>query len=460
MPLLRVNDNIITQLFLILCLGLTLFAFAMGQYYILLLPLLIGLFFILVFVPESIPYILIISNFYGGFVFSTYRLAVNVTDVFLLIVILGYFGIIFTNSHERTMHLKDTKILNFLVLLFVSSLLSLFINISNLNTKFVIISIWYLIKLVQLPLIFFVFSRCRFSNEQTERFINVCFALSFLQLPVVVYQYYSFYGYGISRMRNLIHGTFTSHHSMLGTFMLIPLSFCIYRFLKEKTMGNKIWYIAMGVVFLFIIIMSGSRSALFGVFVSSVIFLFMHFRFNKKHILYIIFVLAAFPALFYYTPLEEVIISTFHPKKIQDLDLSSISRLLIWLESIKHFFSVGVIKKLFGIGIGAYPTIQHTLVILHGSKTVSGAHNNFLHVLSEIGIVGLCIYILLFFYILRELYKNFTNPLSKAYFFATLALLASSVTQETFWFQKSFGSLWLFYMFFLVIILQNNHRME
>ena len=99
-------------------------------------------------------------------------------------------------------------------------------------------------------------------------------------------------------------------------------------------------------------------------------------------------------------------------------------------------------------------------MIWGSSKAASGAHNNLLHVLCEIGIFGLIIYILFFYNVLKGLYRYFNNPLSKAYFFLTIALLASGITQETFWFQKAFGSFWLFYMLFLAIILQNNQKVE
>ena len=150
-PFLKVNNNyLIIQSFLILCMGITIFAFATEKYLILLLPILFGFFIVLVFIPDTIPYFLIISNFYGGFIFLRSKIAVTLTDVFFIVVVLAYFGSMFIHSHEKERYLHNNKNLNLLIILFIVSLLSLLVNISNLNTKYILISIWYLIKLVQL----------------------------------------------------------------------------------------------------------------------------------------------------------------------------------------------------------------------------------------------------------------------------------------------------------------------
>lgn len=454
------KDNIILQSFLILCLGITLFAFTREVYYVLALPILAGGFFLLLFLPESIPYIFIATNFYGGFVFERINIAVTITDIFFCIVIFAYFASLRKNNSIEVVHEKNPPVLYLLILFFISSLLSFSLNISTFENKFVYFSIWYLIKCAQLPFVFFVFMHCHITKLQIERFITLCLILSLLQLPVVLFQYYNVRGDAFGISRTGIHGTLTYHHTLLGTFMLIPLFLSLYRLLKENTRSGKIVYICMTISFMIIIIFSGSRSALLGIVFSAVLFFFSHFKFKKKIIIYITVFLLSMTALYFLTPLKSLVTLTFQSKETKFLDISSASRFLIWAGAIKHFLSSDMLHKLFGIGIGAFQTIQYDFVFWGSSRSASGAHNNFIHILLEIGIIGLIIYSALFYTILKKLYIHFSNPLSKVFFFLTLALLASSITQETFWFQKSFGSLWLFYMFFVAIVFQSVQRIE
>lgn len=458
---LRGTNYLISQFILVLCLGLIIIAFTTKLYILLILPVLVGFFLIILFFPEITPYIFIATNFYGGFLFEKSRIGVTITDLFSFIVVIAYFGSFTTRRNsdkEYNINIYNRKILYILLLFLISSLLSFFINISNISTNYIYISIWYLIKLIQLPLIFLVFSKLPIKREQLEKFINICLILSLLQLPVALYQYYSFRSYGLIQLRSLVHGTLTYHHTLLGTFMLIPLSFTLYRFLNTEVKKEKLWYSIIMILSTIIIIFSGSRSAFFGIFLSLIIFFFFHFRLKINHFVYLFIIIAGLIALYFFTPLGANVALTFQSNQTKYFDLSSASRFFIWLGAIKHFISADFLKKLFGVGIGCYPTIQYDFVIWGSSKIASGAHNNLLHVLCEIGVFGLIIFIMLFYYILKALYKNRTNLLSKSYFFLTIALLSSSLTQETFWFQKSFGSFWLFYIFFLAIVLQTKQK--
>lgn len=51
-----------------------------------------------------------------------------------------------------------------------------------------------------------------------------------------------------------------------------------------------------------------------------------------------------------------------------------------------------------------------------------------------------------------------TDRLAFAYFFLTIALLGSAMAQETFWFQKSLGTVWIMYMIVLALILRQPYE--
>lgn len=459
--LLPKNKALITkQIVLLLNAGLIFLSLHSTYYYLLLLPLLIGGVVIIIFLAEIIPFLLILTNFYGGFIFLKSKIAVTITDIFFFLVVIAFCGYHLKKKGSISTSLEDISIVGWLFLFFFVSLISLSLNVSNLNSKYILVGIWYLLKLVQLPLGFFIFSKCCFSSTERENLINLCILLSLLQLPVVLWQLFRASGESILQYRNEVTGTLTYHHSMLGTFMLIAIALCLYKYTKAYTIVKKILFLILASVFLFIMILSGSRSPLFGLTVSAILFFFCHFRFRYIHFLYVIPFILGLLLFFYLTPLGDVIYSTFNAQETQLLDLSSFSRFIIWEGALDHFVSANILHKLFGVGIGAYPTIQYDLVIWGYGKTIAGAHNNLLHVLCEIGIVGLFVFIAIFYKILKTLLDAYNDPLSKAYFYLTIALIASSITQETFWFQKAFGSFWLFYTLLLALVLPHNQRIR
>jgi O-antigen ligase len=456
---LRKNNTFIFNILMLVSLGIVVGIFSSGEFILLLLPVFFLLAGTILFVPESVPFLLLISNFYGTFVFEKSFISVTVTDLFFLVVAGAYFGSKFLATPEKADHNQRTNIFSLLILLFLSALLSIFSNIPFTDDKYLVITLWYMFKFSQVLLTFYIFTDCRFTGKQIEGFISLCLALSLLQVPVVWFQLTSAMGYGIGFIKThyAVKGTFTYHHSMLGTFMLIPLAFSLYRLLASVDFMKKVWYGIAAALFVGIIIFSGCRSALLGLVVAGVVFLVMNIKFQLKYVYYFIILIIASVLMYSFTPLKEIVQSTLYSHETQTLDLSSVSRLLIWQSALQNFTAADVLQKLFGVGIGAYSTIQNDFVLWGGLRAASGAHNNYIHVLSEIGIVGFIIFILLFYFVLRNLY-NTKDLLCRSFFFLTVALLASGITQETFWFQRAFGSFWLCYMFFLAIVLQRKQR--
>lgn len=456
---LKISNLLIFNILMFLSLSGIVYVFSTGEYYLFLLPLSAGLLLAIIFIPESIPYLLLISNFYGTFILEKSYITITITDIFFLIVVIAYISSKLFIDARKTDRADNSKISTILILFLITSIFSLLTNIPFAEDRYLFIAFWYLFKLSQLLLTFFIFSDCPFTRTQIERLITICLVLSLFQIPVVWYQITNAMGYGagFSKTHYAVSGTLTYHHSMLGTFILIPLSFSLYRFLISSTLIKKVWYGLIGTLFIGIIVFTGCRSALLGLIISCLLYLVLHVKFQKKYILYVTMFIIASLIIYTVTPLKEIINSTFYSHNTQTLDLSSVSRLFIWKSALNHFFASDILQKLFGVGIGAYSTIQNDFVLWGGLRAASGAHNNFLHVLSEIGIVGFIIFILLFYTILRNLYST-KDQLCRAFFFATIALLASGITQETFWFQRAFGSFWLCYMFFLAIILQRKQR--
>lgn len=443
------NSNTVLYSISFLCLLLTIGAFALHVHKLLVIPIVVMCALCFVFIPQSIIYCFFFSNFSGYFVFQKSILGLTLTDIMSIVVIFAYLNS-WTDFKNHSPVL--TKMQNILVMFLVSSLLSILVNIPQMEGKFLIISSWYFLKAAELFMVFFIFSRYTFSPKQTERFITLCLVLSLAQLPIALSQYYIYGSY------RAVSGTLTHHHSMIGTFILIPLCFALYRFFKESSKKQKLYNMLFAVIFLVILILSGARSAMVGLGASGLLFCISHFKFKKVYIISLAGVVVLAVLLYLFTPLHIIVDTTFRSQETKTLDLSSASRFVIWKGAVDHFFRAGYLYKLFGVGIGAYQRIQYDLAIWDGQRTIAGAHNNILHVVSEVGIVGLGAFLGYFYFILKTLYQLRSNLLCKSFFFLTIALLFSGVAQETLWFQKAFGSFWLFYNFMLIVVINCHHN--
>jgi O-antigen ligase len=111
----------------------------------------------------------------------------------------------------------------------------------------------------------------------------------------------------------------------------------------------------------------------------------------------------------------------------------------IWMDYIDYLNS-NPIRWLIGSGTGS------------NSQLRSNAHNLYLNIIAEGGLPFLVSFIAVFMAILRTLWRNEGN--SKPVFFVTLALLISSLTQETLYPVPAFGHFLGLYLFVLAIALR------
>jgi len=386
--------------------------------------------------------------------------SVTYPDIVFIAIFMGFIGRFYLkkdNSLVNNYKNTSSKIIYFFIVLVITSFLSFVVNFLNYKHFLIYIdSIGFILKLIQLPVLFYIFLYYPLNNKKKEFFISTCIILSLLELPIALYQNSTMDNTSSSELSAYVNGTFPMHHASLAMMMLFAFFFSIYRILTTKSKIYIIINLLFASIFSYLIIISRTRSILVGIFFACIVFILLSlFKFNKKYFLYVILIMFSILITYKATPLESVIMGTIKSRETQSLDLSSYSRLIIWHEAVNHFIDTDIVQKLFGVGIGAFGTIPFSNV-LWGSKSANGAHNNYLHVLSETGIVGLVGFLILFFYILKTLYNRSSCVLSRCYFYLTIALLASGATQETFWFQYAFGSFWLFYIFFLAIILNNN----
>jgi len=86
------------------------------------------------------------------------------------------------------------------------------------------------------------------------------------------------------------------------------------------------------------------------------------------------------------------------------------------------------------------------------------AHMLYLQITSETGLIGLCIFIILFTKVLFYLHK--LEIKEKPFFWGTITFLITSFSQETFYPQPAFGQFLGFYMSSLAILLRTRYVVE
>jgi len=456
--LIKNKHVVVIQLFLLLFVGVFFFKtitsalVVLGMFGLLLCCVVIYLY------PHLIYSFLLISLFSGYFLVKNVEIGIAPSDV-LFIVALLYFLFKFIGNNVSEIDSGDAKAIGIAFGIFaMCAFFSLLFKINTLVPSYIEYGFVKIIKIFQVYLFFWLMMHVIREHKDVKNFLYLFYLLSLLQFPICIYQYF-FASSGEDINRGVV-GTMSYHHGLIGTFMLIPLGLAVGHFLKTKDIIKKILLLLFSSLFLYMIIISGTRSSLIGLFFSIGIFILMNIRINVKSITIVLSILAITSLLYFTTPVKSLFTATTNSPTASGIDASSLSRLVIWKGGVDFFLNTDLITKLTGIGFGAYAQIPYKEVILNGGKHSFGAHNNYLNALCEVGIFGLIAFLGIFIAILKILHRRFSDPMAKCYFLSTIAMLVSGFTQETFWVTTTFNNLWPLYMIGLVLVIKSTHFQE
>ena len=194
---------------------------------------------------------------------------------------------------------------------------------------------------------------------------------------------YSFFDFKVQNSPSKrITGTYwnANFYAMMIEFTIV---LCMLRFVQNKKFSLKIWYVVIGLFNIVLMYLTGCRAA----FMPFVLFvpLFLYISKEKKWCLASVLCIVAFVAAFYFFP-------NLIPRSS---DVSTVnSRVEIWtcaIHGIKDY-------PLFGQGFQAYQLIYP---IYDGHKATH-AHNIYLDVLINFGIVGTLLLIRYSIYIAKD----------------------------------------------------------
>ncbi len=187
----------------------------------------------------------------------------------------------------------------------------------------------------------------------------------------------------------------------LAMSLIVGLPFVFYLFFFERFVLKKMILVASGSLILYCILLTGSRGGMLGLAV--VVYLLL--RRKTGTIVGIVLALVCLFGLLFIAPSSSM-------ERFTEASLTEEtghSRIEHWYHGWQMFLS----NPITGVGMGNYPEYANGFV----------AHNSFVHVAAEIGIVGISIWIGLFYFAFKNLMaiKRKTDKAERVSFDLTLA---------------------------------------
>ena len=136
--------------------------------------------------------------------------------------------------------------------------------------------------------------------------------------------------------------------------------------------------------------------------------------YNKKYF-FTVLISSLIIGILYFTNFQEIFFKT----QAYDLNTASSGRLFLWKHNINLFLTSSFDRKLLGHGLGV------------GSYRVTGthadvwsSHNDYLHLLMELGIIGIVVYLTIILLLLKDVYTSSINKDTKYFYYGVIFSLA------------------------------------
>jgi len=254
--------------------------------------------------------------------------------------------------------------------------------------------------LKQIILFFIVINNIK-TNKQILRIVYV------LAVSACIFSIYGIHGYLNNTLTEYgrAKGTFDSYsRSAMYCMLVIPLVLTMSFHTKNKY--TKLILILSALLTGILLVLTFTRGPWIILFV---ILLVLLFRKSKK--ILTIFLAALALLVLFYGPVTERVKFTFEIKEGINRTLSG--RLTLWQNSLQ------IIKKhpVLGVGYGPnifrkmylYPEYKFYVTDTHGNFQQSDAHNLFLQIPIETGIIGLVVFMYLLVGCIKYTYNSYTN---------------------------------------------------
>lgn len=227
-----------------------------------------------------------------------------------------------------------------------------------------------------------------------------------------------------------IHGTrissFMENPNILGFQLMVSILFCLY-YIREY---RSIWFTIIGAILLYTLILTQSRASLLGLIISSIFFIYYAYlaSFRYRNLIITTALIGLFAVIVYFSVYPNSIEALYSIMGKRNSALSG--REVAWsalLTQIKETPLMGI-----GYRISTEAILQENLI-----SHIFHAHNLYLAILSEIGIIGLLAFLWIYLtpfirYATQKNNKSKPNTLLLASLSILLAFLANQFFEEMF----------------------------
>lgn len=215
-------------------------------------------------------------------------------------------------------------------------------------------------------------------------------------------------------------GAFSNYMILAGCLLqMIPLLLTLGLQDTVRQVGNRKFFLSVCGFSMIALVYNGTRGAWLAVTVAIIVYAFISLTKNKRTFIVLLILILLLGIFIMNTPIIKDKVYS-----ITDLSNQSNSeRLLIW-HSAWHMFND---HQLFGIGAGNFKELYNSQYISPMAKEpgLGHAHNNFLHILAEMGIMGFTSFMYLFGYILVKAYRKYMRDPDNVYMLALLLVTIS-----------------------------------
>ncbi|MCL2218482.1 MAG: O-antigen ligase family protein [Chitinispirillia bacterium] len=450
---LRKSDRrrlVVCQILGLAALALIAYASVSGEYRFLRHAAVIALALLIIPRSDLAPYIYILNFFTLYTIYRNGRmLAVLGSDVIFLVLILAF--IASNRFNIRAALCEQGRLLFILTAFMLWAILSYALNFYSHSMLVNITSAFFIFNFVQIIAIVVLFSQPQWKPYR-EKAIFFYVILVVLEIAVTLASEVLGGAKSLSDFSKMT-GTLGDHHGLLANVMILSFGVAMGAYFMLKGRFKKLLSACAGIASIALLFLSGSRGSLLGLMVAMPVTAFLGYRLRKSTLILVFAASVAAGIIFWISPMRTLLFNMMNMQSAESVDMSAYGRIIIWERVYDHAVNGPWMQKIFGIGMGTFNTLPFDHFVEVGTFT-TGAHNNFMHAFVELGIVGLILFLAIFGEIIRRLviWSRRGDNTARCFLISTLALLLSGMTQETFWFNTSFGRFWVMYVLFYVML--------
>jgi hypothetical protein len=252
---------------------------------------------------------------------------------------------------------------------------------------------------------------------------------------LIIFGYYQILSGNINFVNGAyrVSGNFTTHHLAfaLSSFVVVEYLFFIVVLKKENaTKLSKIIGLITTLLLLYLFIQSHSRLLLAILLVTN---LFVFIYYSKRIITKFIFIFISilFIALFFYIALKTDLLPRFNEMLTSDkIDSSTLYRLFIIDVT---FSNMSFLNYITGIGLGGF----NEFFFSHTGITGTAAHNDYLLILVEGGVLSILLYLSYQFILSKKILSYQNSSISKLSFILFVGIEILAFLQNPHYFYQS-----------------------